>query len=61
MASYEDIHIDQGAEFTAEVTVQKDNLDFDLTGYTYAPHLRQQLLPSAKAQTQISQMFWKSL
>lgn len=40
MASYEDIHIYQGAEFTAEVTVQKDNLDFDLSSYTYAGQIR---------------------
>lgn len=40
MASYEDIHIDQGAEFTAEVTIQKDNLDFDVTGYTFAGQIR---------------------
>jgi len=51
MASYEDIHIDQGAEFTAEVTVQKDNLDFDLTGYTYAGQIRKTVNTTSAAAT----------
>ena len=40
MANSQDIFIDQGADFSAQVTVKKDGLDFDLTGYTFEAQIR---------------------
>lgn len=40
MANFEEIFIDQGSTFTAEVTVKKDGLPFDLTDYSYEGQIR---------------------
>lgn len=40
MANYEDLYIDQGSTFTAEITVKRDGLPFDLTNYSYEGQIR---------------------
>jgi hypothetical protein len=40
MATTEDINVEQGADFSAEITVLKDGLPFDLTGYTLTGQVR---------------------
>ena len=47
MANHEDIYIDQGAAFTAEITVQKDGQDFDLSSYNYSGQIRKTLNSAA--------------
>ena len=47
MANHEDIYIDQGAAFTAEITVQKDGQDFDLSSYNYLGQIRKTLNSAA--------------
>lgn len=51
MASHEDIYIDQGAVYTAEVTVKKDNVDFDLSTYTFSGQIRKTVGNSTVAAT----------
>lgn len=51
MASHEDIYIDQGADYTAEVTVKKDNVDFDLSTYTFSGQIRKTVGNSTVAAT----------
>lgn len=47
MANHEDIYIDQGAAFTAEITVQKDGQSFDLSSYNYLGQIRKTLNSAA--------------
>jgi len=49
MANHEDIYIDQGAAFTAEITVQKDGQVFDLSSYNYSGQIRKTLNSDAAA------------
>jgi hypothetical protein len=44
MANYQEIYVDQGSTFTAELTVQKDGVNFsDLDEYTFEGHIRKQV------------------
>jgi len=47
MANSQDIFIDQGADFSAQVTVKRDGLDFDLTGYTLEAQIRKTMNASS--------------
>jgi hypothetical protein len=47
MAIFEDIYIDQGAQYTAEITLQKDNIDFDVTSHSFTGQVRKTVSAAA--------------
>lgn len=55
MANHEDLYIDQGSTFTAELSVKKDGLPFDLTDYTYEGQIRKKVTSNIVASFEISQ------
>lgn len=51
MATYIEINVDQGADFTSEITVKIDGLPFDLTGATLEGQIRKNYTSTSETTT----------